>query len=35
LNTVNYIENNFALVDIDYDIFETAISCVSSPDAKI
>jgi hypothetical protein len=32
---VDYIEHNFALIDIDYDILEAAISCISTPDTKI
>jgi hypothetical protein len=32
---VNYIEDYFAFVDIDLNIFKATISCVSSPDAKI
>jgi hypothetical protein len=32
---MDYIEHNFALVDIDNDILESAISGVTTPDSKI
>jgi hypothetical protein len=35
LHAVNHIEDYFTFVDIDYNIFEATICCVTAPDTEI